>query len=97
MPMDRGLIEYKLEHEYMVSKVVDKLNGEVLVNKSVEIDSGNIILMGKIDILLMNEIPVIIEVKSGKEKVSHHTFSKIRTSFFPLYVSSYHSSLLSLF
>lgn len=72
LPVEKSLIEYELRHEYLVSQVVKKLNGEIIVNKWVELDLGTVKLVGKIDILLVNEIPTIIEVKSGKEKNSHH-------------------------
>lgn len=72
LPVDKSLIENKMKHEYLISQIVNKLKGEVIVNKWVELDLGTVKLVGKIDILLVDDTPTIIEVKSGKGKNSHH-------------------------
>jgi CRISPR/Cas system-associated exonuclease Cas4 (RecB family) len=72
LPVSKELIEYSIKHEYLVSQIVNKCKSEVIVNKWVELDLEMVKLVGKIDILLMKDVPTIIEVKSGKERNSHH-------------------------
>ena len=73
LPVDAKLIQYKMKHELLVSKVISELTGEIFVNQRVEKDLGDIKLLGYIDILNVNsELKTIIEIKSGKEKESHH-------------------------
>ncbi len=61
-----------MNHEYLLSQIANKCGGEVIVNRWVEMDLGKVKLVGKMDILLLNDILVTIEVKSGKEGESHH-------------------------
>jgi CRISPR/Cas system-associated exonuclease Cas4 (RecB family) len=73
LPTDARLIKHKLKHEMLVSKVVSRLSGEIYVNYRVEKDLGDIQLAGYIDILNINGgLKTVIEMKSGKEKDSHH-------------------------
>lgn len=72
LPVSKELIEYSIRHEYLVSQIVNRCKSEVIVNKWVELDLESVKLVGKIDVLLMRDVPTIIEVKSGREKNSHH-------------------------
>ncbi len=73
IPLDAKAIQYKLEHELLVSKVMSELKGEIYVNEWVTRNVSGIQLNGKIDIVNVNNgETTIIEVKSGKEKESHH-------------------------
>ncbi|MGC1121833.1 MAG: hypothetical protein WBA22_12135 [Candidatus Methanofastidiosia archaeon] len=67
LPVSKKLIEYSIRHEYLVSQIVNRCKSEVIVNKWVELDLEPVKLGGKTDILLMKDVPTIIEVKSGKE------------------------------
>ena len=72
LPVNKKLVEYTVKHEYLVSQIVNKFKNEVVINRTVEIDLDRVKLVGKIDVILVRDIPVIIEVKSGSEKASHH-------------------------
>lgn len=73
LPVDPRLIKHKLNHELLVSKVINELNGEIFVNYRVEKEIDDITLVGLIDVLNINSGgKTVIEVKSGKEKESHH-------------------------
>ena len=72
VPAEARLIKHKMNHELLVSKVISGLNGEIYVNYRVEKDLGDIQLLGYIDILNINPVKTVFEVKSGKEKDSHH-------------------------
>ena len=73
LPADARLIKHKLNHELLISKVISELNGEIYVNYRVVKDLGDIQLLGYIDILNINSaLKTVYEVKSGKEKESHH-------------------------
>jgi hypothetical protein len=73
LPKDAKLIQYKMKHELLVSKVISELTGDVFVNQRVEKNLGDINIVGFIDILNVNSTwKTIFEVKSGKEKESHH-------------------------
>ncbi len=73
LPTDARLIRHKLNHELLISKVINGLNGEIFVNYRVEKRLGDITLVGLIDVLNVNSGgKTVIEVKSGKEKDSHH-------------------------
>ena len=73
LPADAQLIQHKLNHELLISKVISGLTGEIYVNHRVEKDLGDITLVGYIDILNVNSgLKTVYEVKSGKEKDSHH-------------------------
>lgn len=73
MPRTSGLIMGKLRHEYMVSKVVNGLNGEIIVNYPVKKELKDVILRGRIDILsITSEVKTIYEIKAGKERDCHH-------------------------
>ncbi|MGD2246768.1 MAG: hypothetical protein PVF58_00055 [Candidatus Methanofastidiosia archaeon] len=73
LPVDASLIKHRMNHEMLVSKVIDRLNGEIYVNYRVEKEIEDITLIGYIDILNINtELKTVYEVKSGKEKDSHH-------------------------
>ena len=73
IPADARLIKHKLNHELLVSKVINELNGEIYVNYRVEKDLDDIQLLGYIDILNINcNTKTVYEIKSGKEKESHH-------------------------
>jgi hypothetical protein len=67
------MIQYKMKHELLVSKVINELNRDIFVNMKVEKDLGDIKLLGYIDVLNINFVSkTVIEVKSGKEKEAHH-------------------------
>ncbi len=71
--MDAKALQYKLEHELLVTKTIETLKGNIYVNEWVSRNVGGIQLNGKIDIVNVNNgETTIIEVKSGKEKESHH-------------------------
>ena len=73
LPVDAKLIQHKINHELLMSKVISGLNGEIYVNYRVEKKLGRMKLIGYIDILNINSgSKTVIEVKSGKEKESHH-------------------------
>jgi CRISPR/Cas system-associated exonuclease Cas4 (RecB family) len=72
LPVDAQLIKHTINHENLVSKVLNKYGTEALVNTWVRKELTSITVVGKIDIVLLLDTPVIIEVKSGKEKNSHH-------------------------
>ncbi len=73
LPVDAKTIQYKLEHELLVTKTIETLKGNIYVNEWVTRNVGGIQLNGKIDIVNVNNgETTIIEVKSGKEKESHH-------------------------
>ncbi len=73
LPVDAKAIQYKLEHELLVAKTIETLTGDIYVNEWVTRNVGGIQLNGKIDIVNVNNgETTIIEVKSGKEKESHH-------------------------
>ncbi len=73
LPVDAKVLQYKLEHELLVSKTIETLTGDIYVNEWVTRNVGGIQLNGKIDIVNVNNgETTIIEVKSGKEKESHH-------------------------
>ncbi len=73
LPVDTKAIQYKLEHELLVAKTIETLKGDIYVNEWVSRNVGGIQLNGKIDIVNVNNgETTIIEVKSGKEKESHH-------------------------
>ena len=72
LPTEARLIKHKMNHELLVSKVINGLNGEIYVNYRLEKDLGDITLVGYIDILNINPVKTVFEIKSGKEKDSHH-------------------------
>jgi CRISPR/Cas system-associated exonuclease Cas4 (RecB family) len=73
LPVDARVIQYKMEHELLVAKTIEGLTGDIYVNEWVTRNVGGIQVNGKIDIVSIdNGITTIIEVKSGKEKESHH-------------------------
>ena len=73
LPMDAALIRHEMNHELLVSKVISGLNGEIYVNYRIEKELERMKLIGYIDILNINSgSKLIIEVKTGKEKESHH-------------------------
>ncbi len=73
LPVDAKAIQYKVEHELLVAKIIDVLDGDIRLNEWVTRNVGGIQLNGKIDIVNVNNgETTIIEVKSGKEKESHH-------------------------
>ena len=73
LPVDAELLKHRMNHELLVSKVINGLTGYIYVNHRVEKDLGEIQLVGLIDILNVNEkSKTIFEIKSGKEKESHH-------------------------
>lgn len=73
LPVDAKAIQYKLEHESLVAKTIETLKGDIYVNEWVSRNVGGIQLNGKIDIVDVNDgETTVIEVKSGKEKESHH-------------------------
>ena len=73
LPTDPRLIQYKMNHELLASKVIRELTGEIRVNQWVSKTIYGITLNGIIDILSITpNLTTIIEVKSGKEKESHH-------------------------
>lgn len=72
LPVTGNLIQCKMRHELLLSKVINGLEGEITVNKRVEKVIRGIKLVGKIDILHITSKMTVIEVKSGREKDSHH-------------------------
>jgi len=73
LPVDAELIKHRMNHELLISKVINGLTGEIYVNYQVERDLGEIQLIGLIDILNINrKSKTIFEIKSGKERESHH-------------------------
>ncbi|MGD2249755.1 MAG: Dna2/Cas4 domain-containing protein [Candidatus Methanofastidiosia archaeon] len=73
LPTDCELIKHKMNHELLVSKVIDRLTGEIYVNYRVEKEIEDIKLVGYIDILNVNpKLTTVYEVKTGKERDSHH-------------------------
>jgi len=73
LPMDAELIKHRMNHELLISKVINGLTGEIYVNYRIEKILGDITLVGYIDILNINNGgKTVFEVKSGKEKESHH-------------------------
>ena len=73
LPTDPRLIQYKMNHELLASKVIHELTGEIRVNQWVSKTVNGITLNGIIDIVSITpDLTTIIEVKSGKEKESHH-------------------------
>ena len=73
LPVDARVIRHRLNHELLISKVINRLNGEIFVNYRVEKNLGDITLVGLIDVLNVNSGgKTVIEVKSGREKESHH-------------------------
>ncbi len=73
LPVDAKAIQYKLEHESLAAKTIETLKGEIYVNEWVTRNVGGIQLNGKIDIVNVNNgETTIIEVKSGRERESHH-------------------------
>ena len=72
VPVDAQLIRHTINHENLVSKVLNRYGTEALVNIWVRKELTSITVVGKIDIVLLLNTPIIIEVKSGKEKKSHH-------------------------
>jgi CRISPR/Cas system-associated exonuclease Cas4 (RecB family) len=73
LPVDARVIQYKMEHELLVAKTIEGLAGDIYVNEWVTRNVGGIQVNGKIDIVSVdNGVTTIIEVKSGKEKESHH-------------------------
>ena len=73
IPADAQLIKHKLNHELLVSKVINESNGDIYVNYRVEKVLWDIQLLGYVDILNINSgLKTVYEIKSGKEKESHH-------------------------
>ncbi len=73
LPVDAKMIQYKLEHELLVSKTIETLTGDIYVNEWVTRNVGGIQLNGKIDIVnVSNGESKILEVKSGQKKEFHH-------------------------
>ena len=73
LPVDTELIKHRINHELLISKVIHGLTGEIYVNYHVKKILGEIQLVGYIDILNVNSGgKTIFEIKSGKEKESHH-------------------------
>ncbi len=73
LPVVAKAIQYKLEHELLVAKTIETLTGDIYVNEWVTRNVGGIQLNGKIDIVNVNNSETtVIEVKSGKERESHH-------------------------
>lgn len=73
LPVDAKAIQYKLEHESLVAKTIETLKGDIYVNEWVTRNVGGIQLNGKIDIVNVNNGETkVFEVKSGKERESHH-------------------------
>lgn len=73
LPVDAELIKHRMNHESLISKVINGLTGDIYVNYRVEKILGEIQLVGYIDILNVNSgLKTIFEVKSGKERESHH-------------------------
>ena len=73
LPVDARVIKHRLNHELLISKVINGLTGEIFVNYRVDKEIDDITLVGLIDVLNVNAGgETVIEVKSGKEKESHH-------------------------
>lgn len=84
LPVDAELIKHRINHELLISKVISGLTGEIYVNYRVEKVLGDITLIGNIDILNINSgLKTIFEVKSGKEKESHHVQLWLYMGCFP--------------
>lgn len=73
LPVDAELIKHRMNHELLISKVINGLTGDIYVNYRVEKVLGEIQLVGYIDIFNVNrKSKTVYEIKSGKEKESHH-------------------------